>query len=236
MTEPESNGNEGPAPDAAPVQRGRTLGGAFARLSRDRDLPLRMLAEKAVTYALGLVTARLWLRGVDRLGKAVRTTERPLVRNRGRIEIADWATLTSQRMPVELRTATGGTLTIGRRTFINYGSYLAAAGSVTVGERVHIGPRVVIADTDDWDADWDHGAATGSDAAGTAPRPIIIGDDVFIGARCTILPGVELGTGSVVGAGSVVRESVPDWTVVAGVPAVPISTLDPDRFVASSLR
>ncbi len=54
-------------------------------------------------------------------------------------------------------------------------------------------------------------------------RPVVIEDYVFIGTRAMILPGVTLGKGSAVGAGAVVTKSVPPFTVVAGVPAKPIS-------------
>ncbi|WP_432490939.1 acyltransferase [Kineococcus gypseus] len=50
-------------------------------------------------------------------------------------------------------------------------------------------------------------------------RPIVIEDDVWIGAATVILPGRRVGTGSIVGAGSVVVSDVPPWTVVAGNPA-----------------
>lgn len=50
-------------------------------------------------------------------------------------------------------------------------------------------------------------------------RPVIIGDDVWIGARVIILPGVRVGTGAVIGAGSVVTKDIPDYAVVGGNPA-----------------
>jgi chloramphenicol O-acetyltransferase type B len=48
------------------------------------------------------------------------------------------------------------------------------------------------------------------------PKPIIVGNDVLIGFRATILPGVTIGDGAVIGAGSVVRSDIPPYAIVAG--------------------
>ncbi|MFN8258886.1 MAG: DapH/DapD/GlmU-related protein [Bacteroidales bacterium] len=53
-------------------------------------------------------------------------------------------------------------------------------------------------------------------------KDIIIGDDVWLGANVVVLPGVNIGNGAIVGAGSVVTKNVEPYTVVAGVPAVEI--------------
>ena len=50
-------------------------------------------------------------------------------------------------------------------------------------------------------------------------KPVVIGDDVWIGGRVTILPGVHIGKGAVIGAGSVVTKDVPEFAVVGGNPA-----------------
>jgi acetyltransferase-like isoleucine patch superfamily enzyme len=64
--------------------------------------------------------------------------------------------------------------------------------------------------------------------------PVVIGDHVFIGSRAIILPGVKLGRGSVIAAGSVVTRSVGELVVVGGVPAKPIGTR-PDHATAYTL-
>ena len=49
-------------------------------------------------------------------------------------------------------------------------------------------------------------------------KPIVVGDNVYIGANTIILPGVTIGEGSVIGAGSVVTKDIPDHVVAAGNP------------------
>ncbi len=50
-------------------------------------------------------------------------------------------------------------------------------------------------------------------------KPVVISDDVWIGARVTILPGAKIGTGVIIGAGAVVTGEIPDYAVAVGVPA-----------------
>ena len=60
-------------------------------------------------------------------------------------------------------------------------------------------------------------------------RPVELGDDVWIGCMSVVLRGVSLGQGVIVGAGSVVTESIPPWTIVAGNPARVIRELSADE-------
>lgn len=50
-------------------------------------------------------------------------------------------------------------------------------------------------------------------------KPVVIGDDVWIGARSIILKGVHIGKGAVIAAGAVVTKDVPEYAIVGGVPA-----------------
>lgn len=59
-------------------------------------------------------------------------------------------------------------------------------------------------------------------------KPVTIGDDVWIGGNCTILPGVTIGNNVIVAAGAVVTKDVPDNCVVAGIPAKVIKKLEDD--------
>lgn len=65
---------------------------------------------------------------------------------------------------------------------------------------------------------------------------IIIRDNVFIGANATILPNVEIGENSIIGAGSVVTKSIPPNSVVAGIPARVISTVDEYKEKLQNLK
>jgi len=89
-------------------------------------------------------------------------------------------------------------------------------GPVRIGRDVMMGPRCILLasshDTRSVDVPMNRQGFL-------EDRPIVIEDDVWIGAGCVILPGRRIGTGSIVGAGSVVASDVPPWTVVAGNPA-----------------
>jgi len=101
---------------------------------------------------------------------------------------------------------------IGRNFYSNVDCHIL--GSITIGDNVLLGPKVVM-----WARD--HGIASGMLIREQAHvnRPIQIGNDVWIGAAATILKGVTIGDGAVVAAGAVVTKDVPPDAVVAGVPA-----------------
>lgn len=89
-------------------------------------------------------------------------------------------------------------------------------GSVRIGENVMMGPEcVLLAHNHSFDRLDIPMCQQGFDEE----KPVRIGNDVWIGTRVIILPGVTVGDHSVIGAGAVVTKDVPPWSVVGGVPA-----------------
>lgn len=105
-------------------------------------------------------------------------------------------------------------LVIGAGTYINRYTILDAHDHLHIGRRVMVGPHCYITDAD-------HGTEAGATVQSQAMRrlPVIVEDDAWLGAHVTVLPGVRIGKGAVVGAGAVVTRDVPAMAVVAGVPA-----------------
>ena len=111
----------------------------------------------------------------------------------------------------------GKNIKIGKRVFINAGCQFQDQGGIEIGDDVLIGPQTIIA-TLNHDPNPEK-------RGGMIPKPVKIGDKVWLGARVTICPGVTIGEGAIVGAGAVVAKDVPPRTVVAGVPAKIIKEL-----------
>lgn len=105
----------------------------------------------------------------------------------------------------------GMNLHIGKQVFINSGCSFQDQGGIYIGDNTLIGHQVVFA-TINHDED-------PSKRASMYFKPIHIGKNVWIGAHATILPGVNIGDGAIIGAGAVVTKNVEPNTVVAGVPA-----------------
>ncbi|MFZ7942131.1 MULTISPECIES: 2,3,4,5-tetrahydropyridine-2,6-dicarboxylate N-acetyltransferase [Bacillaceae] len=97
---------------------------------------------------------------------------------------------------------------IGEKSMIDMGAVLG--GRATVGKNCHIGAGTVLAGV----------------IEPPSAKPVIIEDDVLIGANAVVLEGVTVGTGSVVAAGAVVTQDVAPYTVVAGMPARKIKDID----------
>lgn len=97
---------------------------------------------------------------------------------------------------------------IGEGTMIDMNATLG--GRATVGKNAHIGAGAVLAGV----------------IEPPSAKPVIVEDDVLIGANVVVLEGVTIGKGSVVGAGAVVTQDIPPYSVATGVPARVIKQID----------
>ena len=134
------------------------------------------------------------------------------------------------RIGTGLRCMTGftmvvaGELQIGRRVGFNRGCYLAALERVVIGDDCLFGEGVSIHDENHrFGPD-----GTGPNASrGFRTRPIMIGRNVWVGAKATILQGVSIGDNAVIGAHAVVSRDVPANSVALGIPARVVRTFGP---------
>ncbi len=114
-----------------------------------------------------------------------------------------------------------GDVVIGDHTRV--GLHNTIIGPVTIGSHVNLAQGITVTALNHNFAD----AALRIDQQGVATRPVVIADDVWVGANAVILPGVTIGRHSVVAAGAVVCRDVPPYTLVGGVPARELKQLKP---------
>ena len=105
----------------------------------------------------------------------------------------------------------GKNIVVGKNVFINACCKFQDQGGITIGNDVLIGHNVTLA-TLNHDERPEY-------RQNIYPKPIKIGDNVWIGSNATILQGVTIGNGAIIGANAVVTKDVPENTIVAGVPA-----------------
>lgn len=112
-----------------------------------------------------------------------------------------------------------GDVVIGDYTRI--GLHCTVIGPVCIGSHVNLAQGIVVTALNHNFCD----TTKRIDEQGVSTKPVVIGDDVWIGANAVILPGVTIGSHAVVAAGAVVTTDVPDNVVVGGVPAKVLKTL-----------
>jgi carbonic anhydrase/acetyltransferase-like protein (isoleucine patch superfamily) len=169
---------------------------------------------------------RVSARGIE-LGSGVILNGTPYVRRKGngRIILGDRVNINSSRWGNWLGTPGAMILNVEAGAVLELKAGAGVSSSqiisnirIEVGEDSMIGAGCLLCDSDM------HEVPLGSGKP-TSVAPIRIGKSVFVGARCIILKGVNIGDGAVIGAGSVVTGNVPDRALVAGNPAVVIKML-----------
>lgn len=112
----------------------------------------------------------------------------------------------------------GRHIKLGKRVFINHACSFLDLGGITIEDDVMIGPKVnLITENHPLDP---------ANRKSLDLKSILIKRNAWIGAAATILPGITVGENSVVAAGAIVNKDVPDNTVVGGVPAKIIRTVE----------
>lgn len=109
-------------------------------------------------------------------------------------------------------------ISIGANTTVGYHTFLFASNKIEIGSDCMIAPFVYLVDSD-------HGIdkAEKMNSQPNQTAPIKIGNDVWIGTGAKILKGVTIGDGAIIAAGAVVKDDVPPYKIVGGVPGKIIS-------------
>ena len=175
------------------------------------DSPVE-LVRKAWSVALG----RLYLRRCTSVGRFTSVHGRPRVVNEGALTIGERVVIWSTVVPSELLVFPGGVLSIGDDTFVNYGTSIAATGSVRIGRGCLLGMYTIILDNDFHTLE--------ERTRRPVPCPVVLEDNVWLGHRVLVLPGVTIGHDAVVGAGSVVTADIPPRSLAVGNPARVVRT------------
>ena len=113
------------------------------------------------------------------------------------------------RRNVEFNVNKGGTIQIGDNCFFNNNCIVASHENVTIGNNCSFGPNVLI-----YDHDHDFRAPNGKSEGKYKTSPIIIGNNVWIGANVVILQGTKIGDNSVVAAGTILKTEVEENTLI----------------------
>ena len=113
----------------------------------------------------------------------------------------------------------GKNIHVGKDFLTNYNVTILDIAPVRIGDYCMIGPNTLITTVG-------HPLSPkGRREKRAISKPVTIGNDVWIGGNCTILPGITIGNNVIVAAGAVITKDVPDNCVVAGVPAKKIREL-----------
>lgn len=166
------------------------------------------------------------IKGVEVLG-VIEVYGRPIidVRNGGRIILGSNVVLNSENKgyhlnmhsPVKLFVdREKAVIKVGSNTRI-HGSCIHAYDSIVIGSNCLIAANCQIIDGSGHDLCFDN-VTNRANTSGEA-KPICIADNVWVGANCIILPGVSIGEGSVISAGSVVIKNIPKMVLAGGIPA-----------------
>jgi acetyltransferase-like isoleucine patch superfamily enzyme len=171
----------------------------------------RVVYKQPVAYLrLAAIRTKLWLEGVT-FGKNLFVEGNLDIDEGSRIFLGDRVRLGKN---IYLGVWPEGKLVVGNHSYIGRGTIILANESVAIGNDCLIAPGCHISDVN-------HGVAAGEliRKQPLVSSPVQIGNDVWVSTGCSILPGITIGDGAVIGARSVVTHDVPANAVAVGSPA-----------------
>ncbi len=119
----------------------------------------------------------------------------------------------------------GGAVTLGSNVHLN-GMTIQGSGGVTIGDNFHAGRDCTVYSVNHR---WEGATALPYDTE-IVKKPVVIGDNVWLGEHVLVMPGSRIGDGAIIGAGAVVAGTVDDLAVVVGVPARAVKYRDRDEY------
>jgi len=180
-------------------------------------------------YALSTARAGLWQAKIGKMGKGVRIDSGVIIRGQARnIEIGDYSYI-----DVDVHFEIGESIKIGRYVHIAPSVYIqSGGGEVIIGEYAAVANNTwIYTASNTYKAPDERERNILLSMSAAAPEglqfvekaPVAIEEYAFVGIGCVVLPGVRIGRGAVVGAGSVVTKDIPPYTIAVGVPAMVVS-------------
>ena len=164
----------------------------------------------------------------DSAGRLSRIAGKLSIANKGELIVGRSVSFYAKPFPSSISVGKGARLWIGDNVFCNYGLDIGCTDSIRIGSHTIIGPMVNLIDANFHPVD-------AEDRSGS--RAIVVEDNVWIGRGCIVLPGVTIGSGSVIAAGSVVTRDIPANVLAGGVPAKVIRELSvPEGWIRRSAQ
>lgn len=189
---------------------------------------------KVITLIFSPVMKIVLIANGVKYGKGIKVFGMPRIENKGSVILGNNMRLISAKCGynsgniaggVFMRTSKEGEIITGNEVYLN-GTSIISEISVTLGSRIMIGANTVIMDTNSHNVPFENRLKRWDKIKRS---PVVIEDDVWIGANCFIMKGVRIGKGSIIGAGSVVNNEVKPLSIYAGNPAVFIKEIDKDN-------
>lgn len=158
-----------------------------------RDLATRVALRRCAEVGRGAVArGTIWIHGA------------------GQVRVGERVILDGRAAPIELHAGEGAEIVLGDDVRVDGGASIEAQGSVRIGARSHVGRFCKVLDN--------HFHRTTAREERPASAPIVVEEDVDLGVRSILLPGVRVGRAAVIRAGTVVARPIPPGAVAAGLP------------------